>query len=115
MADDWFFELNRAMKEGPAGTDSMFPTQVTPEERAVGFSRVEITSPSKYALEPGRILAVAVELGGGLRAVKTADPDGQISYAIWNQAGRPVFGQPEAFSVDELKARFDLGSGPASL
>lgn len=92
-------------KANPVGDDDMFPTSLTEEEEGFGFEVVEITNPTgHYAFAPGKIRAAIAPLPDDLLAVKTADPNGQIAFAIWNQDHRPV--DHIAATIEELRRRF---------
>lgn len=101
----WMFDLDKYIKEkGEPGTDDMFPTAVSGEEREFGFAEVVIPKPTTaYAFEPTHIRAIAAELGSGMRAIKMNGPGG-VAYAIWNDKGRPA--ASEASSLQELRLRF---------
>ena len=78
-----------------------FAADVTPDEIALGFQRVE-------HLAHG--LLVTARLGIGIRAVKMID-DGMISYAICDDHFIVLY--PPSHSIPDLRRRFELGDRKA--
>jgi len=97
MDDDWIFGRANEMKD-TVGIDEMFPVAITANEIACGFEERILPNPSHYAESPGRLRIVVLDRGDGTLAVKTADPNGRISYAIWDATTR----RPVAAPVESL-------------
>ncbi|WP_044889638.1 hypothetical protein [Myxococcus hansupus] len=87
-------------RDDEAETDSLHPTTVSEEERALGFKEEAIPSPGagQAASAPG-LRAVSMWVMKGKRAIKTASPDGEVFYAIRNEQGREVDPPVESLSV----------------
>jgi hypothetical protein len=87
-------------RDDEAETNSLHPTTVSDEERALGFKEEVIPPPGagQAATAPG-LRAVSLWVMKGKRAIKTASPDGAISYVIRNEQGREVDPPAESLSV----------------
>jgi len=97
-------------------TDDMFPTSVTVEEEAAGFVIDKVKNPKgHYGVPFGPPPATHVQAvvrvhpspaqDGTTKAVKMSGPTG-VTYAIWNDNEKPVFGADAAHSVRAVVARY---------
>jgi hypothetical protein len=82
-------------------TDARYPTELTDEERLIGF--VDAATPDPDATQPSdsEIHVVALSLRPGLFAVKVED-----GYELCSADARPVYRR--ASSLAELRRRFGL-------